>query len=334
MRRVQCVWDSVHTRFQPTFELTVRFRCLLEFFTIQIEIAIGIEIDFRFSVGCRYCLYAGASSAQGLLPTDRAQMLRGRVHSGFNVHRSRRVQPDEREDLERLAQYTRLQRYARLREQAQHCGQVIRNPFFVEKMQVNHPSSSIIYQSGMSEKIHRNFEGFTSCDFIAAITQHIPDKSFQLVRYYGWYSNKMRGQRDKQALETAKTAGNAVEIIDVSEHKPRRIPSAKRRDLITKVWEADPLLCPKCHKEMRIVSLIDERAVIDLPAMLRIALQAGRILRHLGLWPACRDARGAGREEGVRVHTGSDPPPATVVEPWHDDPFPDYDTEPVLFANG
>ena len=38
-----------------------------------------------------------------------------------------------------------------------------------------------------------------------------------------------------------------------------------------KVWEADPLLCPKCQKEMRIVSLIDERAVIE------------RILRHLGL---------------------------------------------------
>ncbi|MCR4322025.1 MAG: DUF5615 family PIN-like protein [Candidatus Brocadiaceae bacterium] len=26
--------------------------------------------------------------------------------------------------------------------------------------------------------------------FIAAITQRIPEKSFQMVRYYGWYSNK------------------------------------------------------------------------------------------------------------------------------------------------
>ncbi len=37
-------------------------------------------------------------------------------------------------------------------------------------------------------------DNFTPCDFIAAISQHIPDKSFQLVRYYGLYSNKMRGQ--------------------------------------------------------------------------------------------------------------------------------------------
>jgi hypothetical protein len=72
--------------------------------------------------------------------------------------------------------------------------------------------------------------------------------------------------------EEAKAAGNAVAVIDVTEHKPRSIPSAKWRELTKKVWEADPLLYPKCQKEMRIVALIDDRDVIE------------RILRHLGLW--------------------------------------------------
>ena len=93
------------------------------------------------------------------------------------------------------------------------------------------------------------------------------------VQYeHEFYSNKMRGQRDKRAAEEAEAAGRAAQIIDVSEHKPRRIPSAKWRELIKKVWEADSLLCPKCHREMRIVSLIDDHAVIE------------RIPRHLGLW--------------------------------------------------
>ena len=130
----------------------------------------------------------------------------------------------------------------------------------------------------MNKKIGRNFEVFPPCDFIAAITQHIPDKSFQLVRYYGWYSNKMRGRRAKQADEEVQTEGDAVEAIDVSAHEPRRIPSKKWRELIKKVWEADPLRCPKCSREMRIVSLIDQEDVIE------------RILRHLGLW-----------QEGVRA---------------------------------
>ena len=62
---------------------------------------------------------------------------------------------------------------------------------------------------------------------------------------------------------------------------------------------------PKCSRGMRIVSLIDQEDVIE------------RILRHLGLW-----------QEGV--HCGSDPPGKTTLDPWLDDPFPDYDTEPVV----
>ncbi len=246
---------------------------------------------------------------KGLLPPERAVMLRGWAHSGFNVYRSRRVAPEERADLERLAQY------------------IIRNPFAVEKMQVaeanrDNPDGAIIYHSGMNPKIQRNFEVFTPCDFIAAITQHIPDKSFQLVRYYGWYSNKMRGQRDKLAAEAAKIAGKAMEVIDISEYQPRRIPSAKWRELIKKVWEADPLLCPRCQREMRIISLIDDQAVIE------------RILRHLGLW-----------QQGVRVASGPDPPGELVIEPCFDlsavveveadDVSPDYDTDPdLIYANG
>ncbi len=34
------------------------------------------------------------------------------------------------------------------------------------------------YRSGMNPKTQRNFEVFALCEFIAAITQHIPDKSF------------------------------------------------------------------------------------------------------------------------------------------------------------
>ena len=42
--------------------------------------------------------------------------------------------------------------------------------------------------------------------------------------------------------------------------------------LIKKVYEADPLLCPRCARPMKIISLIDTHAVIE------------KILRHLKLW--------------------------------------------------
>ena len=67
---------------------------------------------------------------------------------------------------------------------------------------------------------------------------------------------------------------------------------------------------------MRIVPLLDYRAVIE------------RIIRHLGLW-----------EQGVCVRPSTGPPVATpeerVVEPCLGDPFPGYDTEPIMmYANG
>ena len=90
---------------------------------------------------------------KGLLPPERARMLRGWTHSGFNIHRSQRVPPRYREDMERLAQY------------------IIRNPFPVDKMQPNSSGDSIIYRSGMNPKIQRNFEVFSPCELIARIDE-------------------------------------------------------------------------------------------------------------------------------------------------------------------
>ena len=65
-------------------------------------------------------------------------------------------------------------------------------------------TDTVIYRCRLNPKINRNFEVFTPSGFPAAITQHIPDKDAQMVRYYGWYSNKMRGQRHR-----AETGGAA-----------------------------------------------------------------------------------------------------------------------------
>jgi hypothetical protein len=42
--------------------------------------------------------------------------------------------------------------------------------------------------------------------------------------------------------------------------------------LIQKIYNVDPLLCPKCQATMRIISFIEDECVIE------------KILRHLGLW--------------------------------------------------
>ena len=71
-------------------------------------------------------------------------------------------------------------------------------------------------------------------DFIAAITQHIPEQGAQMVRYYGWYSNKSRGMRAKQAQEMANAALAPVGqvLIEIANYQPRRGASKRWRELI------------------------------------------------------------------------------------------------------
>ena len=142
---------------------------------------------------------------------------------------------------------------------------------------------------------------------MAAITQHIPSKSFQMIRYYGFYSSKSRGLRRKKGLlrpgdEPQVEPKINVEIIDVSDYNPPHIPSKTWRECIKKIWNVDCLLCPNCGGTMRILSFITESELIQ------------KILKHLGLWK----------------HKASRDPPATfddpiIYEPIYEDVPADYD---------
>lgn len=123
-----------------------------------------------------------------------------------------------------------------------------------------------------------NFEVFSAEEFIAAITQHIPEKNFQMVRYYGSYSSRGREERIKAGVlkpgdqPASSAVPSEVTVLDVSDHRPCRVPSKTWRELIKRIWEVDPLSCPRYAHEMKIISLINDPKIIE------------RILRHLRLW--------------------------------------------------
>jgi hypothetical protein len=102
-------------------------------------------------------------------------------------------------------------------------------------------------------------------EFLARVMAHVPNKHQVMTRYYGYYANRVRGAR------RTKTAGAADLPVPIAESVPLRLREARRRwaELLRQIFEVDPLRCPACGAEMRIVAVITERAVID------------RILDHL-----------------------------------------------------
>ena len=221
-------------------------------------------------------------------------------HTGFNVDSGRSVPPENRAEREQLCQY------------------VLRNPFSSAKVTLEYPHDTVIYRSRLNPKINRNFEVFDPVDFLAVLSQHIPDKGVQMIRYYGLYSNKMRGCRSR----TNPLA--SVPWPKGSPPPPLKLPHRKWRDLIRQAWHTDPLQCPECGKTMRFIALIEEPLVIE------------KILRHLNLW--CGPAQFAPARpppfEGTTsasspAHGLARPQPATATSDSEflieTDPMPDYD---------
>ncbi len=93
-------------------------------------------------------------------------------------------------------------------------------------------------------------------EFIARVTSHIPDKGQVMVRYYGLYSNAHRGKMRKAGAEPP----HPLIIEDDSTY----VPSKGRADMIRKVYEIDPMICPLCGGKMSIISLIEEPRTIEM----------------------------------------------------------------------
>lgn len=51
-----------------------------------------------------------------------------------------------------------------------------------------------------------NFQVFDPLDFLAEVTQHIPDPGDHLIRYYDFYSNKSGGMRTQGQAQPASPA--------------------------------------------------------------------------------------------------------------------------------
>jgi hypothetical protein len=164
-------------------------------------------------------------------------------HSGFNVYCGARIQPGEEEAMENLARH------------------IIRASFSQEGMTYIPDESKVIYRS----KDGKDEKAFQALEWLAAMCSHVPNKGEQMVRYYGYYNNVNRGNRKKQNSDEL-----IPSVLESDESSKERLMNWA--GLIQKIYEVDPLTCPKCSGKMKVISVIEDQHVIK------------KILKHLGLW--------------------------------------------------
>jgi hypothetical protein len=115
---------------------------------------------------------------EGKINDELIEKLMNRRRSGFSVHAGNRIARDDRGGRQALAEY------------------ILRNAFSEQKITYLEDTGKVLYRSAMTHGNNKkNFEISTAEEFIPAITQHIPDKHFQMVRYTGWYSPIGAGEK-------------------------------------------------------------------------------------------------------------------------------------------
>ncbi len=114
----------------------------------------------------------------------------------------------------------------------------------------------------------------------------------------------MRGDRLKAAARNEEQDEMVGTIpMKIFDHRAKRIPSPLWRECIRKVLEVDPLICPHCAADMRIISFINAPQVIR------------RILDHLGVSDEMADRKCAPPAQNADVRK-SDTALEAVDDGW------------------
>jgi len=174
-----------------------------------------------------------------LLSPEWAERLLSWRHTGFNVHS--RVRAKTKREAERVGKY------------------MIRPLLSLERLSLDEREGQVVYRYG---KEAGELERMDYLEFIARVVSHIPDKGQVTVRYYGLYANAHRGK--------IKARHEAFPLRMVEEEL-RPVPAKGWAEMIRKVYEVDPMVCPQCGGQMKVVSFLTDWAVVD------------RIINHLKL---------------------------------------------------
>jgi hypothetical protein len=273
--------------------------------------------------------------AEDKIGPEVVENMRTWAHSGFSVDQSVFLPAGDRAGTERLVRY------------------MTRCPFSLSRLIKVTATGQVIYKAEkdacrafpdpqrdeLARGPKRNFQILGPLEFLAEFTQHVPPTGSHLIRYYGWYSNKARGMRRKAGDcpdfrgDPAQQGGEKGTVplgrVKAAPAPTGNLPSPSGRGaggegitrrasqtwamLIKRVYEVDPLACPKCGATMKVISFIEppQTDVIE------------RILRHCGLWcPSAPRAPPAG-ERAVHGPDGDSDEPRELTYV----PDPDWDSQ-------
>ena len=195
-----------------------------------------------------------------LITDEFRQMMLSWKRSGFGTDSSILIPKGDTESLENIAAY------------------VLRPPLSLKRLTYESGAGTVIYQGKYNPLTGSNFQVLDPQHFLLNLLCLVPEPHESVIRYFGAASSSARrGCRCAEAtqIDTKDTTAYQEQEPLLSEEPlvPTRqfhpSPSSVWRRLIAKIYKVDPMRCPRCGAQLRVISVINDPA---------------RILRHIGRW--------------------------------------------------
>ena len=144
-------------------------------------------------------------------------------HPGFSAHVGEPIPPQDKQRLEDTAAY------------------LVRNPLSLKKLVYLDGQQAVLYRSRMNPSLGRNFEAMDPLEWLARMSDHIPDP----------------GQHRTSSTASTPTAPGPQRRRASPTPQDRAEPRRRRRcppswaRLIAKVYQVDPLVCTRCGQKMQ-----------------------------------------------------------------------------------
>jgi len=78
---------------------------------------------------------------------------------------------------------------------------LVRNPLSLKKLVYLDGQQAVLYRSKMNPFLGRNFEALDPLEWLARMSDHIPDSGQHRTHFYGEYANRVRGERQPREAE-------------------------------------------------------------------------------------------------------------------------------------
>lgn len=124
-----------------------------------------------------------------------------------------------------------------------YVGRYVGRPAIAESRIIDYDGLNVTYKYTRHEDNKEVIEKVHAYEFIMKLIIHIPEKNFKMVRYFGLYSRRSKGQN------------NFIKMIDEKILKLRK-SLGKWEYRVLASFGVDPCNCPKCNKKMRFYDIV------------------------------------------------------------------------------